>query len=350
MKTPPPNDLPPISKPPVSARNVRTRPKDPALAGGPPSEAPVTLEAEEPVEKKSKVAKKAKGAVDDGAPQRGSKGEARGAQAGPAPRAGRWERILRGVVGFTMVVGIGGTVAWGARKHVKTSPRFAVSEIVTTGAKRRTADELAATAGIAKGQNVFSVDLDRARARLLADPWVSDAQLSRQLPGTLFVRVVEREAAGLVATVDRDQTAQQGAQGRTDTYLVTRDGSVIKHLEAGDPTELPIVTGISLQQLVEDREGATRAVRRALDLASDYDHCPLAARAPLEEVHVENNGELTLVVGKSAITLHMGGPPYRRKLEQAVRVVAELDRRGAKPDTIMLDNEARPDRVVVRMR
>ena len=46
----------------------------------------------------------------------------------------------------------------------------------------------------------------------------------------------------------------------------------------------------------------------------------------------------------------MGGPPYRRKLEQAVRVVAELDRRGAKPDSIMLDNEARPDRVVVRMR
>jgi hypothetical protein len=32
------------------------------------------------------------------------------------------------------------------------------------------------------------------------------------------------------------------------------------------------------------------------------------------------------------------------------RVVAELDRRGAKPDSIMLDNEARPDRVVVRTR
>ena len=31
-------------------------------------------------------------------------------------------------------------------------------------------------------------------------------------------------------------------------------------------------------------------------------------------------------------------------------IVAELDRRGAKPDSIMLDNEARPDRVVVRMR
>ncbi len=59
---------------------------------------------------------------------------------------------------------------------------------------------------------------------------------------------------------------------------------------------------------------------------------------------------MTLVVGKNAVQLRMGPPPYRRKLEQAVRVVAELDRGGAKPDSIMLDNEARPDRVVVRMR
>jgi len=259
-----------------------------------------------------------------------------------APRGdSRAMRIARGVLGFVMVVGIGGSVAWGARKYVKESPRFAVSEIVTTGAKRRSAEELAEIAGVAKGQNVFGVDLDHARARLLADPWISEAALARQLPGTVYVRVVEREAAGVLATSDA---------GHNDTYLVTREGVVIKHVEAGDPTDFPVITGVPLQQLVDDREGAVRTVRRALDLASDYDHSPLAQRSPLEEVHVETNGELTLVIGKSAVSLHMGAPPYRRKLEQAVRVVAELDRRGAKADAIMLDNEARPDRVVVRMR
>jgi cell division protein FtsQ len=156
---------------------------------------------------------------------------------------------------------------------------------------------------------------------------------------------VEREAAGIVATNDGTPRAAGG-----ETYLVTREGTVIKRLETGDPTDLPIVTGVVLQQLVDDREGATRTIRRALDLAGDYDHSPLAHRSSLEEVHVEPNGEMTLVIGKNAVMVHMGGPPYRRKLDQAVRVVAELDRRGAKPDSIMLDNEARPDRVVVRMR
>jgi cell division protein FtsQ len=267
-------------------------------------------------------------------------------EAAPRPAGeSRGMRIARGVLGFALVVGIGGTVAWGARRYVKTSPRFAVSEIVTTGAKRRSPDELATIAGIAKGQNVFTTDLDKARARLIADPWVSEASLARQLPGTIFLRVVEREAGGIVATNDGSAKAAGG-----ETYLVTREGAIIKRLETGDPTDLPVVTGVVLQQLIDDREGASRTVRRALDLAADYDHSPLATRAPLEEVHVEQSGEMTLVIGKNAVALHMGGPPYRRKLEQAMRVVAELDRRGAKPDSIMLDNEARPERVVVRMR
>lgn len=304
--------LPPDSGP--KSRN--TRKKSPTR-GGPPSEAPVSVEPRTVPAVRSEA----------------SSSESRAM------------RIGRGVVGFVMVIAIGGTVAWGARRYVKTSPRFAVSEIITTGAKRRSPDELATVAGIGKGQNIFTTDLDRARVRLLADPWVSEASLARQLPGTIFLRVVEREAGGIVATNDGTPKAAGG-----ETYLVTREGAIIKRLETGDPTDFTIVTGVVLQQLIDDREGATRTVRRALDLAADFEHSPLAQRSPLEEVHVETNGEMTLVIGKSAISLHMGGPPYRRKLEQAVRVVAELDRRGAKADAIMLDNETRPDRVVVRMR
>jgi cell division protein FtsQ len=236
-----------------------------------------------------------------------------------------------------MIVGLGSSVAWGARQYVRTSPRFAVTEIFTSGGKRRGPDEIADIAGVGKGKNVFSIDLDRARARLTADPWIETAEVRRQLPGTISVRITEREAAGLVAM----------AEG---TYVVTRDGLVIKRVEEGDPLDLPVVTGVTLKSLVDDREGATRTIRHALDLAAEYDRSPLALRAPLEEVHVESAGDFTLVVGKSSVVLRLGAPPYRRKLEQAVRIVAMLDRRGDKPDTIMLDDEARPERVVVRTR
>jgi len=258
------------------------------------------------------------------------------AAAEPAAESRLW-RILRAVAGIALVVGLASGVAYGARRYVRSSHRFAVTEIVTAGGKRRSAEEIASIAGVAKGQNVFALDLDRARARLVADPWIESAELTRQLPSTVTIRVVEREAAGLLATSD-------------GTYLVNAEGAVIKRVESSDPVDFHVVTGLTLQTLLDDREGATRSIRHALELASDYERSPLASRAPLQEVHLEPTGDKTLVVGKTGVVLRMGSAPYRRKIEQAVRIVAELDRRGAKPDTIMLDDEARPERVVVRMR
>jgi cell division protein FtsQ len=257
----------------------------------------------------------------------------------PSKRGGDsgFVRALRVVVGVALVVGIGSGVAWGARRYVRTSPRFGVSEIITSGGKRRSPDDIASIAGISKGQNVFSIDLDKSRARLTADPWIESAELTRQLPSTISVRVTEREAAAIVALNE-------------GSYLVTRDGAIIKRVESGDPVDFHIVTGVALKTLVDDREGTTRTIRQALDLAYDYERSPLAQRSPLQEVHVEPTGDMTLIVGKSGIVVRMGSAPYRRKLDQAVRIVGEVDRRGAKPDVIMLDDEARPDRVVVRMR
>jgi cell division protein FtsQ len=260
-----------------------------------------------------------------------------------APSA--WAHGARGVLGFLLVLAIGGTVVWGARRYVRTSPRFAIRDIKVVGAKRRTPDSFASEAGIDKGLNIFALDLEQARSRLLQDPWVTEASMTRQLPNSVVVHLVEREAAGLVVTNDGTPKTLSSA-----TYLVTSDAAIIKPLEVGDPTDLPIITGVVVQQLLDDREGTTRAIRRALDLATDYEHSAIAQRAKLEEVHLETSGELTIIVGQRGVAIHLGNPPYRRKFEEMSRVWSELDRRGAKPDAIMLDNEARPERVVVRMR
>lgn len=248
----------------------------------------------------------------------------------------RWAHIARTVLGCVLVVATSALVAWAARGYVMTSPRFAVTDIEVVGGERRTADAVSAESGIAVGANVFALDLDAARARIVADPWIAEATLARRLPGTILVQITERKAAALVAL--------------GDTLLVTAQGEPFKSVEAGDPVDLPLVTGMRPEDLTDDREGATRTIRRAIDLASEYEASALSRRSPLQEVHVGADGSFTLVVGRSATELVLGGPPFRRKLDQAARVVAELDKRGAKADAIMLDNDGRPDRVVVRMR
>jgi cell division protein FtsQ len=255
----------------------------------------------------------------------------------PAPKPpSRVAGIARAAFGTVLVVGLSVTAALGARHYVTTTPRFAIKDIGVSGNARRSPDDIASEAGIAKGENVFSLDLDRARGRLLADPWIREATLSRRLPGTVMVQVTERDAAAIVAL--------------GDSYLASRDGDVFKRLEPGDPTDLPAVTGLTADMIAEDRDTAIRSIRRALDLAAEYDRSPLAAHAPLEEVHIADGEALTLFVGKSAIALELGVAPFHQKLEEAAKVLGELERRGAKADAIMLDNDAHPERVVARVR
>jgi cell division protein FtsQ len=227
-------------------------------------------------------------------------------------------------------------MALGARRYVKTSPRFAVTEISVTGTHRRSPEEITNVAELAPGANIFGVDTARARAHVLSDPWVKDATVEKKLPGKLTISVVEKEPAVLVAS--------------GDTYLYTRDGQPIKALEARDPADFPIITGIATQMLLDDRDGTAKMVKGALDFTESYERTGLGQRAPIEELHYDKDGSMSVIVGKSGTVMAMGHPPYKRKLDQAVRIFAELDRRGQKPDTLYLDNEAHPERVVVRMR
>jgi cell division protein FtsQ len=251
----------------------------------------------------------------------------------------RWSRLVSAIrTGFGIALVVGGSlvVAGLARRHVTSSPRFAVTSVQVVGNERRSGDSIIAESGLAVGVNVFSVDLDSARASILADPWIAEVTLARRLPGTILVQVTERKPAALVAI--------------GETFLAAADGEPFKRFEPGDPVDLPLITGLTPESLTEDREGARRTIRRGIDLAAEYDHGALAHRAPLEEVHVDAEGAFTLVVGHSAMSLVLGGPPFRHKLDEAARVLTELDKRHARADSIMLDNDIHPERVVVRLR
>jgi cell division protein FtsQ len=228
-------------------------------------------------------------------------------------------------------------VAWAARKYVVTSPRFGAKTILVEGNQRRRPDEVAGLAGIAVGQNLFSLDEKQSERALLRDPWIEKVTISRTLPSTVRILVQEREARAL---------AELGGT----LYLTTRDGEPFKPLEPGDPHDLPVVSGVDPKLLTRDRVGAAQLVKRALDLVEELERSGLAKRWPVQEVHVAKDTSLVVTIGKEGIQLHMGHAPFREKIEQARAVLAELGRRKADASVVFLDNDAHPERVVVRLR
>ena len=258
-------------------------------------------------------------------------------QPSPGISRARIAEALRLTAGVVVTVAAALLCVWGLVRYTRTSHRFAIKVVHVQGNAHRSPEDIARTGGIAPEHNIFTTDLEAAQSRLLGDPWIERVSLRRKLPSTIVVDVVEREAHALVAI-------------GSDLYLVTRQGELFKKYEPGDPYDLPIVSGIGAEDVAQDRAAAVGLIRRALDVVADYDHTAAAKAHSVQEAHLEDDGGIALVVGKDATTLRLGRGPYRQSLEQASRVFSELATRKGQAAVVYLDNEAHPERVVVRMR
>jgi len=221
-------------------------------------------------------------------------------------------------------------------RWVRTAPEFELTEITVEGEERLDEAELRAIADVHVGDNVFARAPDEMRQALLGHPWVADAEVTRRLPGTLRVVVREHHPVALLLL--------------DDAYLISDDGVVIKRAEPGDPTDLPLITGVVRARFVSDLGFRTQLLASAVALVAEYQSAGLMRRATLSEIHVEPSDELTLFVGDEAIEVRLGTGPYRRKLERFARVLDELRREEAHAAYVFLDNVRRPDRVTVRLR
>ncbi|MGF1464880.1 MAG: cell division protein FtsQ/DivIB [Sandaracinaceae bacterium] len=239
-------------------------------------------------------------------------------------------------VGLVLAVGAG-AVALGrvAERHVRTSSAFAIDHLEVEGQRRLTTREVLAAAGLEVGQNAFAVPAEEVARRLEAHPWVATASVERRLPATYRIDVEEHRAAAVLAL--------------DDLFLVSEDGSVFKRLESRDPVDLPVITGIDRGRFTSDRAFRASVLLEVVALLHDLEGTALSATHPVEEVHVEPSGDLSLVLGPGATVVRLGQGPFQRKLSRLRRVLGELQQRDAEADYVYLDNRRRPDRVTVRL-
>jgi cell division protein FtsQ len=264
----------------------------------------------------------------------------RGADSRASAADGRWAALWTGVklsIGFSIVIAISVAIAWGAHRYALTTPRFKVKEFDVRGNRRFSAGEIARLAGVDRGVNLFAVDTDAAEARLLESPWIQRAKMSRTLPGTLRIEVAEREAVALASIED-------------GLYLVTPQGEPFKMREGTDPADLPVLTGVSARDLAVDRARAVDRLGLGLEILREYEGLPISRTFEVQEAHLSPDGAVVLTVGKRGTTLHLGTGPFGQKLRMAARIVSRLSANGDMPGIVFLDNEAHPERVVVRMR
>ena len=107
---------------------------------------------------------------------------------------------------------------------------FRVEQIEVRGAKRMDQMTVYAVALEQKSRAMPLVDLEQIRGRLLQYGWVADAHVSRRLPDTLLIRIVERTPAAV--------WQNQGALS-----LIDREGNYLEPVSANAMPDLPLVIG-----------------------------------------------------------------------------------------------------------
>jgi cell division protein FtsQ len=242
----------------------------------------------------------------------------------------------RARLGMVLVVVLAtAAAATGAEQYLTRSQHFAIRALRFSPTKHVSAESLSARAGVAIGSNLFAADLDEIARVVAQEPWVQSARARRELPSTLVVDVVEREAAGLVAL--------------GPLYLADARGAVFKRASPDEAASAqPVVTGVERDAYLEDPERAQAQIRDALAAAAEWRKA--RERPPLGEVHLDRLLGVT-VYTTSAVGVRLGrvDETLPARLERFDAVWAALAARGERPRIIYLDNRARPDRVTVRL-
>lgn len=258
-------------------------------------------------------------------------------RAGQGPRAVKAWNFAKLVLGVALVLVTATGTAWGAYHLAVTSPRFAVTELKVEGTRTLSDSAVAKLAGIGLGENLLALDVGATERRLVRSAWIQSARVSRALPSTLRIVLVEREARALV---------EIGAQ----LFLVDALGEPFKAWSPGDPYELPVITGVSLENWARDREGARERVATGLKVLDQYSRLEASTSQVAQELHLAPNGALSLTVGTQGLALELGTGPWDKKMLRAENILRTFERERNELGVVFLDNAFNPSRVVVRMR
>lgn len=242
--------------------------------------------------------------------------------------------LLRTLSGVFLLVSTPAAIFFGHR-FLTTSPLFAIDEITISGLSRIPESEVIANLGFARGDNLFRARLEESAERLASLPWVAEADLRLRFPQGIEIEVLERVPRALVDL--------------GHLYLADEGGTIFKRAMPSDPLDLPVITGLPRDEWNHAEAMARQRLVSALEALAILERHPIATRFPIQQLHVDDADELTLVLGERAMTVHLGQGDLSRKMDRLSRVIDEAERRGKRIELARLDNRTRPEWVAARL-
>jgi len=227
-------------------------------------------------------------------------------------------------------MGAGAKAAWSWVTH---SPRLAINEIVIRTGPRVPEQEVRMLSDLVVGDNILGFRLSECVEAIEIHPWVKRASVMRELPDRVVIEVKEREPVAMIAI--------------GSVYYVDRDGEIFKKVLLGEDMDCPVLTGITLQEVVEDKEAVDSLVNLGLEIIGLAASSRILPAEEISEVHLDRAYGATLVRTSDAMRIRFGEGGFEEKWTLLERTLVELSEEAKKVYELDLNYEGR---VTLRLR
>jgi cell division protein FtsQ len=157
-----------------------------------------------------------------------------------------------------------------------------IEAVQVEGVHRLGADRVRQQAGIAPGANIMAVNLDQAQKRLEAHPWIAAAQVVREIPDRIRIRIQEHECRA-VLNLDRQ-------------FLISAEGTVFKQRQGNECQAVPLISGIDYADLGIAGRPCAPSLAAALAFLNHRSAAAFGKGNPIREIRVDPDLGLTLFV------------------------------------------------------
>ena len=231
------------------------------------------------------------------------------AQVKPGRRHAPWRTWFRLGLALGLAAALTGAAAWSVASVLRASA-LRVSRIEVTGTKHLSKGDVLALVDGLRGQNILRVRLDDYRRRVLASPWVADAKVSRSLPATVVVEIVERRPMVI------------GRVGEGLFLVDDRGDEIDEYGPRYADFDLPIVDGLA-RRATQGADANQRRVQLVSRLMSEVRARPDLARR-ISQVDVSDPRDAVVIVDQDTARVRLGDERFLERLQSYLDLAPAL--------------------------
>jgi cell division septal protein FtsQ len=193
---------------------------------------------------------------------------------------------------------------WTLDQLVYENKSFAIQQIDVQTDGVISMDQLRRWSRVTPGRNLFALDLAQVKQNLEMAPMVKSVSIERVLPGTLRIRVTEREPVAQVNVL----RPRDGGGIEQVIFQLDADGYVIQPLDPRQRAvplgqgedQLPVIAGVNASDLQAGRRVDSPQVQCALKLIVDFDHSTMSGLVDVKRIDVSALQVLVITTGQGS--------------------------------------------------